>query len=152
MMCFSTNHNILLRTISLGRNITCTNLACWAYLPEPSRMGHSPCLSFRFQETSSRQPLRVQSTVRSGVPSYFQSFADETPSLVKIEPILRIELRDTNCWAFDWANSDVVAIGCTNGGSAGRWNFRGFLTISPGAVAIYNISDPLKEGKPLGEG
>ncbi|KAF9651500.1 hypothetical protein BDM02DRAFT_3091246 [Thelephora ganbajun] len=56
------------------------------------------------------------------------------PIYVKVEPILCVELQDTSCWAFDWANSEVVAIGCTNG-----------------AVAIYNISDYLKEGKPLDE-
>ena len=33
------------------------------------------------------------------------------------EPLLRIELEETCCWSFDWANSEVVAIGCTNGKS-----------------------------------
>lgn len=31
------------------------------------------------------------------------------------EPLLRIELDETSCWAFDWANSERVAIGTTNG-------------------------------------
>jgi hypothetical protein len=36
--------------------------------------------------------------------------------LVKLpRPILRIELEETSCWAFDWANSEVIAIGTTNG-------------------------------------
>lgn len=35
--------------------------------------------------------------------------------LVRVEPIIRIELQDSSCWAFDWANSEVIAIGCTNG-------------------------------------
>ena len=52
----------------------------------------------------------------SGIPSDFLFLTHETPCLVKVEPILRIELQDTSCWAFDWANSEVVAIGCTNGG------------------------------------
>ncbi|KAJ3511591.1 hypothetical protein NLJ89_g4010 [Agrocybe chaxingu] len=30
-------------------------------------------------------------------------------------PILRIELPETACWSFDWANSGLVAIGTTNG-------------------------------------
>ena len=54
--------------------------------------------------------------VRSGIHSDLLFFTHETASIVKVEPILRIELQDTSCWAFDWANSEVVAIGCTNGG------------------------------------
>lgn len=35
---------------------------------------------------------------------------------VKIpQPLLRIELDETNCWTFDWANSELIAIGTTNG-------------------------------------
>ena len=30
-------------------------------------------------------------------------------------PILRIELEETSCWSFDWANSELIAIGTTNG-------------------------------------
>ena len=31
-------------------------------------------------------------------------------------PIIRIELdAETSCWSFDWANSEVVAIGTTGG-------------------------------------
>ncbi|RXW16627.1 hypothetical protein EST38_g9226 [Candolleomyces aberdarensis] len=30
-------------------------------------------------------------------------------------PLLRIELDETSCWSFDWANSERVAIGTTNG-------------------------------------
>ncbi|KAF9023470.1 hypothetical protein BDZ89DRAFT_1069825 [Hymenopellis radicata] len=38
------------------------------------------------------------------------------PSFVHIaDPIIRIEMVETACWSFDWANSDVVAIGTTNG-------------------------------------
>lgn len=59
--------------------------------------------------------LEVQSMVRSGILSDPLFFTHETTSLVKIEPILCIELQDTSFWAFDWANSEVVAIGCTNG-------------------------------------
>jgi transcription factor C subunit 6 len=36
--------------------------------------------------------------------------------LVKLpHPILRIELEETFCWSFDWANSELIAIGTTNG-------------------------------------
>jgi hypothetical protein len=80
-------------------------------------MGRSPSLLFRIQATSGRQMPRAQFMV-SGISPFFQFFADETSSLVKIEPILRIDLQDTSCWTFDWANSEVVAIGCTNGRGA----------------------------------
>jgi len=78
-------------------------------------MGRSQYLPFRTQVTSSGQTPKVHIMV-SGIPLDFLSFAHETPFTVKLEPILRIELQDTSCWAFDWANSEVVAIGCTNGG------------------------------------
>ena len=36
--------------------------------------------------------------------------------LVKLpHPILRIELEETSCWSFDWANHELIAIGMTNG-------------------------------------
>jgi hypothetical protein len=53
--------------------------------------------------------------VRNEIAPDHPSFTHETKSIVKVEPILRIELQDTSCWTFDWANSEVVAIGCTNG-------------------------------------
>ena len=31
------------------------------------------------------------------------------------EPLLRIELEETSCWSLDWANSELIAVGCTNG-------------------------------------
>ncbi|KAG9226490.1 hypothetical protein CCMSSC00406_0005843 [Pleurotus cornucopiae] len=43
------------------------------------------------------------------------------------EPVLRIELPDACCWSFDWANSEVVAIGTTNG-----------------SIAVYNLANHLK--------
>ncbi|TBU50277.1 hypothetical protein BD309DRAFT_945783 [Dichomitus squalens] len=50
-----------------------------------------------------------------------------TPLYVKpTKPLLRIELEETCCWSLDWANSEVVAIGCTNGN-----------------IAIYNIATAL---------
>jgi hypothetical protein len=98
--------------------MTQTDPENWVYSLEPSRTGRSPSLSFRILETSVYRTPKVQSMVRSVIPSVILFFAHETSSLVKIDPILRIELQDTSCWAFDWANSEVVAIGCTNGGSA----------------------------------
>lgn len=31
------------------------------------------------------------------------------------DPIIRIELVDTSCCTLDWANSEILAAGCTNG-------------------------------------
>ncbi|KAF8075956.1 hypothetical protein FPV67DRAFT_1558547 [Lyophyllum atratum] len=50
------------------------------------------------------------------------------PVYVKLpEPLLRIELEETNCWTFDWANSELIAIGTTNG-----------------IIAVYDIGPHLK--------
>ncbi|KAH9930681.1 uncharacterized protein B0H18DRAFT_1083768 [Fomitopsis serialis] len=43
------------------------------------------------------------------------------------EPLLRFELEETMCWGMDWANSEVIAVGCTNG-----------------SIAVFNIADALK--------
>ncbi|KAI0636554.1 hypothetical protein C8Q77DRAFT_1093294 [Trametes polyzona] len=52
------------------------------------------------------------------------------PLLVKLsEPLLRIELQETSCWCFDWANSEVVAVGCTNG-----------------TIAVYNVGKAFSQG------
>ncbi|KAI9065456.1 hypothetical protein FKP32DRAFT_1624196 [Trametes sanguinea] len=54
----------------------------------------------------------------------------EQPLIVKLpEPLLRIELEETSCWSFDWANSEVVAIGCTNGN-----------------IAVYNVGEAFARG------
>jgi transcription factor C subunit 6 len=42
---------------------------------------------------------------------------EDGPCLIKIDPLLRIELPEAACWSFDWANSQRVAIGTTNGWS-----------------------------------
>lgn len=44
------------------------------------------------------------------------------------KPLLRIELEETCCWSFDWANSEVVAVGCTNGTYYSKY-----------AAPIYNV-------------
>ncbi|KAJ6509010.1 hypothetical protein C8R45DRAFT_969593 [Mycena sanguinolenta] len=51
------------------------------------------------------------------------------PVFVKIpEPLLRIELEETACWTFDWANSELVAIGTTHG-----------------IIAVYHLGQVLKD-------
>ncbi|KAI0748428.1 hypothetical protein C8Q80DRAFT_1171827 [Daedaleopsis nitida] len=53
--------------------------------------------------------------------------AEDGPLYVKLSPpLLRIEMEETCCWSFDWANSEVVAIGCTNG-----------------SIAVYNVANAL---------
>lgn len=112
---FPQNTGFSLSITSSEQRVARTNPVNWVYLLEPSRMGRFPCLWFRIQKTSSRKMTKVQFTVRSGIPSGLPFFTHETTSPVKVDPVLRIELQDTNCWSFDWANSGVVAIGCTNG-------------------------------------
>ncbi|KZT53721.1 hypothetical protein CALCODRAFT_486097 [Calocera cornea HHB12733] len=34
---------------------------------------------------------------------------------VKLEPVARLEVDGAGCWRFDWANSGLIAAGCTNG-------------------------------------
>lgn len=52
------------------------------------------------------------------------------PVFVKLsDPALRIELEGTSCWSFDWANSEVLAAGCTNG-----------------YIAVYDVGDALNRG------
>ncbi|KAK0196439.1 hypothetical protein F5146DRAFT_1217516 [Armillaria mellea] len=50
------------------------------------------------------------------------------PVFVRIpQPALRIELAETACWTFDWANSEAIVIGTANG-----------------IIAVYNIGAALK--------
>ncbi|KAJ7164647.1 hypothetical protein C8R43DRAFT_1095171 [Mycena crocata] len=52
-----------------------------------------------------------------------------TPVFVKIpEPLIRIELEEAACWSFDWANSELVAIGTSHG-----------------TIAVYHLGQILKE-------
>ncbi|THH16490.1 hypothetical protein EW146_g4149 [Bondarzewia mesenterica] len=46
------------------------------------------------------------------------------------ESLLRIELEEASCWTIEWANSEVIAMGCTNG-----------------AIAVYDIGDALRTGR-----
>ncbi|KAG2106769.1 uncharacterized protein F5147DRAFT_699964 [Suillus discolor] len=53
------------------------------------------------------------------------------PTSVHIpEPLLRIELEETCCWSLDWANSETIAVGCTNG-----------------YVAVYDIGHAIRTGQ-----
>lgn len=58
---------------------------------------------------------------------------EDGPIFLTLQPTIRINLDDTTCWTLDWGNSEVVAVGCTNG-----------------CIAVYNLhtalnspSDPL---------
>jgi transcription factor C subunit 6 len=31
------------------------------------------------------------------------------------DPVVRVEMTDAMCWSLDWGNSDILAVGCTNG-------------------------------------
>ncbi len=62
------------------------------------------------------------------------------------EPLLRIELEETSCWSFDWANSEVVAIGCTNGNFLLRLYHPPTSSLrfpSTGSIAVYDIASAL---------
>ncbi|KAJ2933737.1 hypothetical protein H1R20_g3376, partial [Candolleomyces eurysporus] len=48
------------------------------------------------------------------------------------DPLLRIELDETSCWSFDWANSERVAIGTTNG----------IIAVYDFGKAIHSIVNP----------
>ncbi|KAG1905767.1 uncharacterized protein F5891DRAFT_625533 [Suillus fuscotomentosus] len=66
-------------------------------------------------------------------PEDVRSKDDEStrPTSVHIpEPLLRIELEETSCWSLDWANSETIAVGCTNG-----------------YVAVYDIGHAIRTGQ-----
>lgn len=70
------------------------------------------------------------------------------------QPLVRIELEETTCWTLDWANSEVLAIGCTNG--LRFWYPLRFSLLTPikivsGCIAIYDIGEALRSGARSGE-
>ncbi|KAF9053300.1 hypothetical protein BJ165DRAFT_1383711 [Panaeolus papilionaceus] len=69
-----------------------------------------------------------------------RSKSGSRPHYVKLQPALRIELEETSCWTFDWANSEVVAIGTTNGTIA-VFNLAPYLKsiTSPGTPTITDV-------------
>ena len=71
---------------------------------------------------------------------------------VKIpEPLIRIELEETSCWTFDWANSELVAIGTTNGRfilslasqKIGLSNFQVLLPYMTSALPLNPLTTPV---------
>jgi hypothetical protein len=60
------------------------------------------------------------------------------------EPAVRIELEDAACCCLDWANSEVIAIGCSNGEIYAR-HVSGDINLV-GVIAVYNVRDALLQG------
>ncbi|CAA7271073.1 unnamed protein product [Cyclocybe aegerita] len=69
---------------------------------------------------------------------------DSAPFYVNLSrPLLRIELEETACWSFDWANSGLVAIGTTNGCIA-IYDIQAALgSCAEGEVASTTVTDIL---------
>ncbi|EJD05772.1 uncharacterized protein FOMMEDRAFT_104009 [Fomitiporia mediterranea MF3/22] len=59
-------------------------------------------------------------------PDDLSSGLEERPKFVKIQPVIQLELEETCMWSLDWANSERIAVGCTNG-----------------SIAVYNIHEAL---------
>ena len=82
----------------------------------------------------------------------FLSFLYQRPlvtnfSVKMSQPLLRIELEETACLTLDWANSEMIAVGCSNGMIL-------FLTLYVclhsmhnilGSIAVYNIRESLQK-------
>lgn len=62
-----------------------------------------------------------------------------------LEPLLRIQLEETVCWSLDWANSEVIAVGCTNGMRTTSSHAH-TLSCLAGTIAVYNIVNALNTG------
>lgn len=62
------------------------------------------------------------------------------------EPLLRLELDETCCWAMDWANSEVIAVGCTNGTSQPFGPYFSPMAFA-GNIAIYDVGKAIKGGQ-----
>ncbi|KAH8117283.1 WD40-repeat-containing domain protein [Phellopilus nigrolimitatus] len=56
----------------------------------------------------------------------------ESPVYVSISPTICIELEETSIWTLDWANSESLAVGCTNG-----------------SIAVYNLKEALMHEKSM---
>ncbi|KAI0345393.1 hypothetical protein BDW22DRAFT_1354319 [Trametopsis cervina] len=55
----------------------------------------------------------------------------EAPIYIKAKPVARFELEETACWCLDWANSEVIAVGCSNG-----------------YIAVFDVAEALKNPDP----
>ncbi|KAI0086148.1 hypothetical protein BDY19DRAFT_996057 [Irpex rosettiformis] len=66
-------------------------------------------------------------------PSDVASYSANTdePIYVKMtEPLVRFELEETSAWSIDWGNSEVIAVGCSNG-----------------YIAVFDVAEALKNGE-----
>lgn len=59
---------------------------------------------------------------------------------------MRFELEDAAAWCLDWANSEVIAVGCSNGESpcSGRTLTMASIDLPPGYVAVFDVAEALK--------
>lgn len=62
------------------------------------------------------------------------------------EPLLRLQLEDTSAYCLDWANSDVLAVGCSNGSCVAKRPIT-LLTWITGWVAVYDVGNLLRSGE-----
>ncbi|KIK97454.1 hypothetical protein PAXRUDRAFT_10176 [Paxillus rubicundulus Ve08.2h10] len=68
------------------------------------------------------------------------------PVFVKLsEPALRIELEGTSCWSLDWANSEVIAVGLTNGEISVTISLHRMMSLQ-GCIAVYDVKNALAGG------
>ncbi|KAF5389789.1 hypothetical protein D9757_003666 [Collybiopsis confluens] len=100
----------------------------WCPLPSPSVEGQFPrklgLLSGTFEDGS----FAIYAVPNPGDVAPSEHDSSQPVYVLLPEPILRIELEDTCCWSIDWANSETVAIGLTNG-----------------SMAVYDIGSTLKQ-------
>ncbi|KAI0747289.1 hypothetical protein BC629DRAFT_1299009 [Irpex lacteus] len=92
----------------------------WCPLPS-----HDPLKGSSNSQTSPRRLGLLAGTFEDGSVSIFavpyppdvaSSDSTDGPIYVKIvEPLVKFELEDTAAWCLDWANSEVIAVGCSNG-------------------------------------
>lgn len=86
------------------------------FLLVPFKMALSLYTSFRIHWTSktNKRMLIVRYLVRQNISKVAHT-KNNISTVCLSRPILRIELEETCCWSFDWANGNVLAIGTTNG-------------------------------------
>lgn len=123
------------------------NLEKLGYWPEHSRMGHSRYTSYQIQKTSD---LMIAMPVTLSLVGTFSAIDEKKSSSHTArlpEPSLRIEHEGASCWSLDWANSDVVAVGLTNGKTSRIKMSAARTDVFQGCVAVYNIQDALEKNE-----
>lgn len=61
------------------------------------------------------------------------------------EPLIRIELSDAACTCVDWANSERLAVGCSNGTPPLQENVEQHsCLVFLGNVLVYDLKDALR--------